>query len=120
LRLALAPAADLAAASLNDLVAATKWLVATERDPDERLYAATPYLRLAAIALAASLLMKGAVAAARMAAANAPSSLDHRVRIALTAVFADELAVETPGLLRKISAPASTRALRAAALDLDG
>jgi acyl-CoA dehydrogenase len=120
LRLALAPAADLAAASLNDLVAATKWLVANERDPDERLYAATPYLRLAAIALAASLLMKGAVAAARMAAANAPSSLDHRVRIALTAVFADELAVETPGLLRKISAPASTRALRAAALDLDG
>jgi acyl-CoA dehydrogenase len=119
LRLSLAPAADLAAASLNDLVAATKWLIANERDPDERLYAATPYLRLAAIALGASLLTKGAVAAARIAAADGASSPDHRTRIALATVFADELAVETPGLLRKITSPAPTLALRAAALELE-
>jgi hypothetical protein len=34
-------------------------------------------------------------------------------------VFADEFAVETPGLLRKIRTPAPTRELRAAALELE-
>ncbi|HEX5846048.1 MAG TPA: acyl-CoA dehydrogenase family protein [Rhodoplanes sp.] len=118
-RLALAPAADLAAGALNDLVAATKWLAAAQRDPDARLYAATPYLRLAAIALGASLLMKGAGAAARMAAAGGAWSPNKRTRMALAAVFADELAVEAPGLLRKIRTPVPTREMRAAALELE-
>ena len=119
LQFPLAPATDLCATALNDLLAATDWLVAKEREADERLYAASPYLRLAALTLAASLLMKGAVAAARMASENAASRPEYRRRAALAAVFADEFTVETPGLLRKITKPAATRTYRAAAIGLD-
>ncbi len=116
---ALVPAIAAASAALDDLAAATRWLAAPERDSDERLYAATPYLRLAAIALGACLLLKGAVAAARLAAMNGASGADYQSRIALAAVFADELVTETPGLLRKVIAPAPTPAMRAEMLELE-
>ena len=118
IRATLAPAAALTSAALADLAVATDWLIAGERDPDERLCAATPYLRLTAIALCASLLTKGAVAAVRMAEADGGSSPDHRMRVALATLFADELAVETPGLLRKVIAPAANSSLRSAAIGL--
>jgi alkylation response protein AidB-like acyl-CoA dehydrogenase len=124
---ALDPVTAVAAASLDDLAAATQWLAAPARDGDDRLYAASPYLRLAAIALGASLLTKGAVAASRaatrsgnggippeLAAAAAP-----KARTGLAAVFADEFAVETSGLLRKITAPLPTPELRFAALEVE-
>ena len=119
MRLALAPAADLASACLNDLAAATEWLIASKRDPDERLYAATPYLRLTAIALCASLLIKGAVAAVRMENANGAAAASAWPRIGLAALFADEFGAEAPGLFRRIAAPLPTPALRTAALDLE-
>ncbi|MFY9827723.1 MAG: acyl-CoA dehydrogenase [Rhodoplanes sp.] len=118
-RLALAPAADLASACLNDLAAATEWLIASKRDPDERLYAATPYLRLTAIALCASLLIKGAIAAVRMENANGAAAASAWPRIGLAALFADEFGAEAPGLFRRIAAPLPTPALRTAALDLE-
>jgi alkylation response protein AidB-like acyl-CoA dehydrogenase len=119
LQLALAPAADLATAALTNFLAATDWLVAKERDANERLYAASPYLRLAAIAVTAALLMKGAVAAGRMPGESGRVSSEQRKRTALAAVFADEFAAEAPGLLHKITTPVATHAHRAAALDLD-
>jgi 3-(methylsulfanyl)propanoyl-CoA dehydrogenase len=119
MRRALAPAANLASACLNDLAAATEWLIASEHDPDERLYAAAPYLRLAAIALCASLLIKGAVAAVRMENADGAAAASAWPRIGLAVLFADELGAEAPGLFRRIAAPLPTPALRAAALDLE-
>ena len=118
MRRALAPAANLASACLNDLAAATEWLIASEHDPDERLYAAGPYLRLAAIALCASLLIKGAVAAVRMENADGAVAASVWPRIGLAVLFADEFGAEAPGLFRRIAAPLPTPALRAAALDL--
>lgn len=118
-RRALAPAANLASACVNDLAAATEWLIASERDPDERLYAAALYLRLAAIALCASLLIKGAVAAVRMENADGAAAASAWQRIGLAVLFADEFGAETPGLFRRITAPLPAPALRAAALDLE-
>jgi alkylation response protein AidB-like acyl-CoA dehydrogenase len=118
-RLALAPAADLASACLNDLAAATEWLIAGERNPDERLYAATPYLRLTAIALCASLLIKGAVAAVRIENADGAAAASAWPRIGLATLFVDEFGAEASGLFRRIAAPLPTPALRTAALDLE-
>ena len=80
---------------------------------------ASPYLRLAAIAVAVALLMKGAVAAGRMAGGSGGASAEQRKRTALAALFADEFAADAPGLLHKITTPAATRAHRTAALELD-
>ncbi|MEZ5787259.1 MAG: acyl-CoA dehydrogenase family protein [Xanthobacteraceae bacterium] len=125
LRGALSPVAGVASAALDDLGTATHWLSAGQRNGEDHLYAASPYLRLAAIALGASLLTKGAVAAVRAAAGSTdgggPSAMaaaDPTARIGLAAVFADEFGVETPGLLRKITMPVPTAELRLAALEL--
>jgi alkylation response protein AidB-like acyl-CoA dehydrogenase len=100
-----APVTHLVAAGLDHLAAATHWLLDAERDPEQLLYAASSYLRLAGIALGAALLMKGAVAAARLA-----SDRDgYAARHAGAMIFADELAVEIPALWRKIASPTATR-----------
>ncbi len=119
---ALKPVAAVASTALDDLGTATQWLTARRCAGDDQLYAASPYLRLAAIALGASLLTKGAVAAARAANGGTPPGMaaaDPKARVGLAAVFADEFGVETPGLLRKIAAPVPTPELRFAALEVE-
>jgi acyl-CoA dehydrogenase len=119
---ALKSVAAVASTALDDLGTATQWLTAREPAGDDHLYAASPYLRLAAIALGTSLLTKGAVAASRAANGGAPSGIaaaDPKARIGLAAVFADEFGVETAGLLRKITAPVPTPELRFAALEVE-
>jgi hypothetical protein len=100
-----APVAEVVAAGLDHLAAATKWILARERDPEQVLYVASPYLRLAGIALGAALLVKAALAAARLA----PVREGYAARLASAMIFADELAVEIPALWRKIASPTATR-----------
>lgn len=118
-RTVLAPATENVAASVDALTEATAWLLASDRDLEQALYAATPYLRLAGIALGGSLLVKGAAAAARLAAGSRPFGQTKEAQISVAALFADEFAVETPSLLRRIRAPAAALRSWATALELE-
>ena len=119
-RTALSAATENIAVSLDALADATEWLLASDRDPEQVLYAAAPYLRLTSIALGASLLLKGAAAAAaRPDAGSRPFAQMKEAQISVATLFADELSVEAPSLLRKIKAPTAALQRWAAALEIE-
>jgi acyl-CoA dehydrogenase len=79
------------------LAAASRWIGGTlQRDPDNAMAAAVPYLRLFGLAAGGVYLAKGALAASRNGAssAHAPGAQT----IALARFFAETLATAAPGL----------------------
>ena len=97
------PAFGATGARLNEAVdsleRATQWLLGPQQnDPDTALAGATPYLKLFALAAGGTRLAEEALAAARIAGNGA----DAAARIALARYFAENLAVEAPGLERTV------------------
>jgi 3-(methylsulfanyl)propanoyl-CoA dehydrogenase len=97
------PAFGATGARLNETVdsleRATQWLLGPQQnDPDTALAGATPYLKLFALAAGGTSLAEEALAAARIAGNGA----DAAARIALARYFAENLAVEAPGLERTV------------------
>ena len=97
------PAFGATGARLNEAVdsleRATQWLLGPQQnDPDTALAGATPYLKLFALAAGGTRLAEEALAASRVAGNGA----DAAARIALARYFAENLAVEAPGLERTV------------------
>jgi acyl-CoA dehydrogenase len=81
--------------ALDCLERTTHWLLSLKQnDPDTILAGATPYLRLFAVATGSALLADEALAALRLASADAPA------RIAIARFFAENVAVTASGLER--------------------
>jgi hypothetical protein len=99
--------------ALNALIEATRRVTVPARDEAARLFAATPYLRLAGSALAGGLLARGAIAAARDADRHAAR------HIALARVFAEEFAGPAAALLGAIGDDAVAAPDWGAALGID-
>jgi acyl-CoA dehydrogenase len=87
--------------ALDALEAATAWLLAADRDPEDALAGATPYLRLFGLTAGGALLTRGALAAFDLARGGAG---DPRYRAhAVTARFyAEKLATGAAGLARTV------------------
>jgi acyl-CoA dehydrogenase len=87
--------------ALDALEAATAWLLAADRDPEDALAGATPYLRLFGLTAGGALLTRGALAAFDLARGGAG---DPRYRAhAVTARFyAENLATGAAGLARTV------------------
>jgi hypothetical protein len=82
--------------AVGSLTRATRWMLAhTDKDVNEALAGATPYLRLFAVAAGGCLLAQQALAALRLNA-------DAGSRIALARFFAENIAVQAPALERTI------------------
>jgi acyl-CoA dehydrogenase len=82
--------------AVGSLTRATRWMLAhTDKDVNEALAGATPYLRLFAVAVGGCLLAQQALAALRLNA-------DAGSRIALARFFAENIAVQAPALERTI------------------
>jgi alkylation response protein AidB-like acyl-CoA dehydrogenase len=79
------------------LAEASRWIGgALQRDPDNAMAAAVPYLRLFGLAAGGVYLAKGALAASRNGASSAPAP--GAQTIALARFFAETLATAAPGL----------------------
>jgi acyl-CoA dehydrogenase len=79
------------------LAEASRWIGGTlQRDPDNAMAAAVPYLRLFGLAAGGVYLAKGALAASRNGASSAPAP--GAQTIALARFFAETLATAAPGL----------------------
>jgi acyl-CoA dehydrogenase len=82
--------------AVESLARTTGWLLARiDKEPDCALAGATPYLRLFGLATGGCLLAKQALAALRLG--------DGAGRVALTRFFAENLAVQAPGLERTVT-----------------
>jgi len=82
--------------AVNSLTRATRWMLAQlDKDADQALAGATPYLRLFAVAAGGCLLAQQALAALRLNA-------DSGHRIALARFFAENFAVQAAGLERTV------------------
>jgi acyl-CoA dehydrogenase len=82
--------------AVGSLTRATRWMLAhLEKDTDEALAGASPYLRLFGVTTGGCLLAQQALAALRLNADAAP-------RVALARFFAENFSVEAPGLERTV------------------
>ncbi len=82
--------------AVDSLTRATRWMLAhMEKDVDEALAGATPYLRLFSVAAGGCLLAQQALAALRLNADAAP-------RIALARFFAENVAIQAAALERTV------------------
>ena len=87
------------AEAVSALADATRWLgEALQRDPEQALAGATPYLRLFGLAAGCAYLARGALASVPDSSAGIDS-----VPIALARFFAENLATAAPGLARSVS-----------------
>ena len=82
--------------AVESLTRTTRWMLAKlEKDADEALAGATPYLRLFGIATGGCLLAQQALAALRLNADAGP-------RVALARFFAENIAVQAGALERTV------------------
>jgi alkylation response protein AidB-like acyl-CoA dehydrogenase len=93
--------------ALGDWQQATGLLLNPETPPEQRLAVASPYLRLAGIALGAALLQRRAHRAAAAMAAGDASTL-HTGRIAAARFYDAHIAPETAALLRVVRGGAAS------------
>jgi acyl-CoA dehydrogenase len=87
--------------ALAALEEATVWLLAPERDQEEVLAGASPYLRLFGLAAGGALLAKGALAALGQERAGAGDPI-HRAHIVTARFYAENLATGAAGLARAV------------------
>ena len=87
--------------ALAALEEATVWLLAPERDQEEVLAGASPYLRLFGLAAGGALLAKGALAALGQERAGAGDPI-HRAHIVTARFYAENLATGAAGLARTV------------------
>jgi hypothetical protein len=94
---------------------ATRWLLAKlAHEPDTALAGATPYLRLFASAAGGCLLAEEALASMRLQGGDA--AVDAPERIAVARFFAENLAIQAPGLERAVTEGSASIAAADAAL----
>jgi len=95
------------AAAIDDLDAATQWILSHAGEPLEALSGATPYLRLMGVTVGGWMLARGALAAAdwRSDGGNA-DFCDNKVHTAR--FFAEQLMPQTKGLLPQVTAGGAT------------
>jgi hypothetical protein len=95
------------ASAINDLDAATQWILSHAGEPLEALSGATPYLRLMGVTVGGWMLARGAIAAAEWRSDGGNADFcDNKVHTAR--FFAEQLLPQTKGLLPQVTAGGST------------
>ncbi|MBP2227909.1 alkylation response protein AidB-like acyl-CoA dehydrogenase [Azospirillum agricola] len=93
--------------ALDALGAATDWLLAEGRAPDDALAGASPFLRLFGLAAGGVLLLKGALAALALQG-DGDRNPALRATVATARFYAENLATAAPGLARTVTGGAAS------------
>ena len=95
------------ASAIDDLDAATQWILSHAGEPLEALSGATPYLRLMGVTVGGWMLARGALAAAEWRSDGGNADFcDNKVHTAR--FFAEQLMPQTKGLLPQVTAGGAT------------